>query len=68
MSGKDICRSTSLVITLLAAKYSTIIILISRSFYAMSLKVPKCEIFDRSDFRNFYTIQPFWVGDFGAKL
>jgi hypothetical protein len=29
MSGKDICRSTSLVITLLAAKYSTIIILIS---------------------------------------
>jgi hypothetical protein len=29
------------------------------------LKVPKCEIFDRSDIHNFYTIKPFWVGDFG---
>jgi hypothetical protein len=27
------------------------------------LKVPKCEIFDRSDFHDFY-----WVGDFGAKI
>jgi hypothetical protein len=24
--------------------------------------------FDRSDFRDFYTIKPFWVGDFGAKI
>jgi hypothetical protein len=30
------------------------------------LKVPKCEIFDRSDFHGFYTIKPFWVGDFEA--
>ncbi len=29
------------------------------------LKVPKCEIFDRSDFHDFYS---FWVGDFGAKI
>ncbi len=32
------------------------------------LKVPKCEIFDRSDFHDFYTIKPFWVGVFGAKI
>ncbi len=33
------------------------------------LNVPKCEIFDRSDFHDFYTIKPFsfWVGDFGLK-
>jgi hypothetical protein len=27
------------------------------------LKVPKCEIFDRSDFPYFYTIKSSWVGD-----
>ncbi len=32
------------------------------------LKVPKCEIFDRSDFHDIYSIKPFWVGDFGAKI
>jgi hypothetical protein len=32
------------------------------------LKVPKCEIFDRSDFHDFYTIKPFWVGDTLAPL
>ncbi len=26
----------------------------------------KCEIFDRSDFHDFYTT--FWVADFGAKI
>jgi hypothetical protein len=31
-------------------------------------QVPKCEIFDRSDFHDFYSIKPFWVGDFGAKI
>jgi hypothetical protein len=25
------------------------------------------EIFDRSDFHDFYPIKPFWVNDFGAK-
>ncbi len=32
------------------------------------LKVPKCEIFDRSDFHYFYTTKPFWVDDFVVKL
>ncbi len=32
------------------------------------LKVPKCEIFDRSDFPDFYTIKPLRVGDFGIKI
>jgi hypothetical protein len=32
------------------------------------LKLPMCEIFDRSDFRDFYTIKSLWVGDFGAKI
>jgi hypothetical protein len=32
------------------------------------LKVPECEILDRSDFYDFYTIKPFRVGDFGAKI
>jgi len=30
-----------------------------------TFSVVKCEIFDRSDFHDFYTIKPFWVGDFG---
>ncbi len=32
------------------------------------LKVPKCEIFDLSDFPNFYTIKSLRVGDFGIKI
>ncbi len=32
------------------------------------LKVPKCEIFDGSDFHYFYTIKPFWVDDFVIKI
>jgi hypothetical protein len=32
------------------------------------LKVPKCEIFDHSDFHYFYTIKPFWVDDFVVKI
>jgi hypothetical protein len=31
-----------------------------------SLKVPKREIFDRSDFPDFYTIKSLRVGDFGV--
>jgi hypothetical protein len=38
------------------------------AFLKKSLKVPKCEIFNRSDFHDFYSIKPFWVGDFGAKI
>jgi hypothetical protein len=33
----------------------------------LNLKVPKCEIFDRSDFDYFYTIQSLCEGDFGVK-
>ncbi len=32
------------------------------------IKVPKCEIFDRSDFHNFYTIKSLWEGDFGVNI
>jgi hypothetical protein len=32
------------------------------------LKVPKCEIFDLSDFPHFYTIKYLRVGDFGVKI
>jgi hypothetical protein len=33
-----------------------------------TLKVPKCEIFDRSDFHDFYPIQSLWEGDFAVKI
>ncbi len=33
-----------------------------------TLKVPKREIFDRSDFPDFFTIKPLRVGDFGVKI
>ncbi len=29
--------------------------------------MPKCEIFDLSDFPDFYTIKSLRVGDFGVK-
>jgi hypothetical protein len=32
------------------------------------LKVPKCEIFDRSDFNDFYTIKSLREGDCGVKI
>jgi hypothetical protein len=32
------------------------------------LKVPKCENFHRTDFFDFYTMKPLWVGDFRAKI
>jgi hypothetical protein len=34
----------------------------------VSLKVPKREIFDRSDFPDFYTIKSLREGDFGVKI
>jgi hypothetical protein len=34
----------------------------------LSLKVPKREILDRSDFPDFYTIKSLRVGDFGVKI
>ncbi len=33
-----------------------------------TLKVPKREIFDRSDFPDFYTMKSVRVGDFGVKI
>ncbi len=36
--------------------------------WTVSLKVPKREIFDRSDFPDFYTIKSLRVGDFGVKI
>jgi hypothetical protein len=36
--------------------------------FNLSLKVPKCEILDRSDFHYFYTMKPFWVDDFVVKI
>jgi hypothetical protein len=35
--------------------------------YSAELKVPKCEIFHCLNFNDFYTIKPFWIGDFGLK-
>ncbi len=38
-------------------------------FKLLNLKVPKCELFDWSDdFHDSYTIKPFWIDDFGAKI
>jgi hypothetical protein len=34
----------------------------------VGLKVPKREIFDRSDFSDFYTIKSSWVGDLLVKI
>jgi hypothetical protein len=33
----------------------------------LCLKVPKCEIFDNSDFDDFYTIKSLWGATFGLK-
>jgi hypothetical protein len=40
----------------------------SDKFYQTALKVPKREIFDRSDFHDFYTKKSLSVGDFGVKI
>ncbi len=49
-------------------EYSINMLKIYEIYTKKLLKVPKCEIFDRSDFHDFYSIKPFWVGDFGAKI
>ncbi len=36
--------------------------------FFQALKVPKCEIFDRSDINDFYTIESLCEGDFGVKI
>jgi hypothetical protein len=35
---------------------------------AICLKVPKREIFDRSNFPDFYSIKSSWVGDLVVKI
>ncbi len=40
----------------------------NRPFHFIYLKVPKREIFDRSDFPNFYTIKSSSVGDLLVKI
>jgi hypothetical protein len=35
---------------------------------SVTLKVPKREIFDRSDFPDFYTIKSLRVGNFRVKI
>jgi hypothetical protein len=37
-------------------------------FANLFLKVPKREIFDHSDFHNFYAIKSLTVSDFGVKI
>ncbi len=48
--------------------YSKVFSFSRNVFVAYFLKVPKREIFDRSDFPDFYTIKPLRVGDFGVKI
>ncbi len=39
------------------------------AFYGgLGLKVPKREIFDRSDFHDFYTMKSLRIGDIGVKI
>jgi hypothetical protein len=38
------------------------------SLFLHILKVPKREIFDRSDFPDFYTIKSSWVGDLLVRI
>ncbi len=38
------------------------------ALHSSLLKVPKREIFDRSDFPDFYTMKSLRVGDFGVKI
>ncbi len=38
------------------------------TYPSASLKVPKREMFDRSDFPDFYTMKSLHVGDFGVKI
>jgi hypothetical protein len=38
------------------------------SYRETLLKVPKCEIFDHSDFQDFYSMKSLREGDFGVKI
>ncbi len=36
-------------------------------YLSAQIKGAYCEIFDRSGLHDFYTMKPFWIGDFGIK-
>jgi hypothetical protein len=57
---RGLCVHTSILLYLACASPSNL----SRHL----LKVPKREIFDRSDFPDFYTMKSLRVGDFGVKI
>jgi hypothetical protein len=40
----------------------------TQKYLQIYLKVPKCEIFDRSDFPDFYTVKSRREGDFRVKI
>jgi hypothetical protein len=42
--------------------------IIGSSIRQADLKVPKCEIFDNTDYDDFYTIKSLWWGDFWVKI
>ncbi len=44
------------------------ILLTNPSKFISILKMPKCEIFDPSDFHDFYIIKSLREGDFGVKI
>ena len=48
--------------TLIGRQFTKRVIILSH------LKVPKCENFHRTDFFDFFTIKPLWVGDFRAQI
>jgi hypothetical protein len=47
--------------------YAFLIYKLFRSMRRIKLKVPKCEIFDRSDFHAFYTIKFQWGATLGLN-
>ncbi len=51
-----------------AGKYSQILKPFVSITPSKTLKVPKREIFDRSDFPDFFTIKSSWVGDLVVKI
>ncbi len=57
-----LCRSRTVATSALAVRRS------NHWARSLPLKVPKCEILDRSDFPHFYTIKSLREGDFGVKI
>jgi hypothetical protein len=60
------CPLQTILLKDLVGCYSPLQILMA--IWHTFLKVPKREIFDRSDFPDVYTIKSLCVGDFGVKI